>query len=77
MKKHRPNVWVVRVGGSGYSVKAEGTRRPLIKPVTQRAASRIAREIARAYRSELFIQNAVGRIRARDSHGFDSPRRKG
>jgi hypothetical protein len=69
--KHGPNVWVVRYG-SKYTVKEEGRRRRLIEPVTQRAAINLARRIAVANRSELIIQGQRGRIRARDSHGFDA-----
>jgi hypothetical protein len=76
MPKHRPNIWVVRRGAK-YSVKAEGAEKPFLLPVTQRFAIRIARLIAREYRSELVIQSQRGRIRAKDSHGFDSPRRRG
>jgi len=68
--KHGPNVWVVRLG-ERYSVKEEGRDNYLIPPVTQRLAIFIARLISRANRSELIVQNRVGRIRARDSHGSD------
>ena len=68
--KHGPNVWVVRKGGA-YSIKAEKRGAPLLVPTSQRTAIRIARLIAKANRSELIIQGKNGRIRARDSHGFD------
>lgn len=75
MPKHGPNIWVIR-DGAKYSIKEEGARRPLVLPVSQRMAIRIARLIARliaqANRSELIIQNKHGRIRAKDSHGFDA-----
>jgi hypothetical protein len=69
--KHGPNVWVVCSGGK-FSIKEEGEATPLIEPTTQRVAIRIARQIAKANRSELIVQGKNGRIRARDSHGFDS-----
>lgn len=71
MSKHGPNVWVVR-SGARFSIKEEGASRPLVLPCSQRIAIRIARLIATANRSELFIQGRNGRIRARDSHGFDA-----
>lgn len=68
--RHGPNVWVVR-RGDRFSVKEEGTRAYLIPPVRQRVAIVVARAVARANRSELIIQGRSGRIRRRDSHGFD------
>lgn len=44
---------------------------------TQREALKVARPLARKHRLELVIHNRRGQIRARDSQGFDSPRRKG
>ena len=71
MPKHGPNVWVVCSGGR-FTIKEEGNRRALIEPASQRTAIGIARKLAKANRSELIIQGKRGRIRARDSHGFDS-----
>jgi hypothetical protein len=71
MPKHGPNVWVIR-NGAKYSVKEEGSPRLLVPPVAQSIAIRIARLVSSANRSELIIQGKDGRIRARDSHGFDS-----
>ena len=71
MPKRGRNIWVVRKGKK-YSVKEEGARRTIITPVSQRDAIAIARRIAKANNSELVIQNASGRIRAKDSHGFDA-----
>lgn len=70
MPKHGPNVWVVREGRQ-FSIKEEGIRRPIIAPASQKKAVRLARLLARANRSELIIQGRNGRIRSRDSHGFD------
>jgi hypothetical protein len=71
MPKHGPNIWVIRSGGE-YSIKEEGSHLPLVPPVSQETAIRIARLIAKANRSELFIQARNGRIRAKDSHGSDT-----
>jgi hypothetical protein len=68
--KQGPNVWVVRRAGR-FSIKEEGCPQYLVPLVTQRLAIQIARQIARANRSELFIQGSGARIRARDSHGSD------
>ena len=68
--KHGPNVWVVRRGAK-YTIKEERRRSPIIEAASQRTAIRIARLIAKANRSELIIQGKTGRIRAKDSHGFD------
>jgi hypothetical protein len=74
--KHGPNVWVVCDGGK-YSIREEGQAIPLIAPTSQHAAIRIGRLIAKANSSELIVQGRHGRIRARDSHGSDSPYRDG
>ena len=76
MPRHGPNVWVVR-RGNGFSIKEEGLSAPLVLPISQRLAISIARLLARANHSELIVQGAHGRIRERDSHGFDSPYREG
>ena len=71
MKKRGPNVWVVCAGGR-FTVKEEGRSTRLLAPATQREAIRAARQRAKRNRSELIIQGKDGRIRAKDSHGFDS-----
>ena len=76
MRSVRSNVWVVLVGKK-YAIREEGRKKPLALPTTQREAIRIARLIAKANRSELIVQNRHGRIRLKDSHGFDSPYRPG
>jgi hypothetical protein len=65
-----PNIWVVRHRG-GFSVKEEKIAQFLIPPSTQHVATSIARQLARANRSELIVQGENGRIRLRDSHGSD------
>lgn len=65
-----PNVWVVRHRGR-YSIMLERSPQYLIPPSTQRLATAIARQLARANRSELIVQGDTGRIRIRDSHGAD------
>lgn len=74
--KRGPNVWVVRHGGR-FTIKLEGQPGYLLPAVPQRIAIVIARLIARANGSELYVQGAGGRIRARDSHGADPVRTKG
>ena len=74
--KHGPNAWVVRHGGR-FAIKEEGRPGYLVPAIPQRIAILIARLIARANGSELFIQGEDGRIRARDSHGSDPVRTKG
>ena len=69
--KHGPNVWVVCNKGK-FSIKEEGSAKALIQPASQRTAIKIGRLLAKANRSELIIQDKHGKIRAKDSHGFDS-----
>lgn len=69
--KRGPNVWVVNHGGR-FTIREEGRARALISPTSQRTAIRIGRLLAQANRSELIIQGKQGRIRAKDSHGFDA-----
>lgn len=71
-----PNVWVVRLG-KRFTIKEEKRPGYLVPAVPQRIAIFIARLIARANGSELYIQGEDGRIRARDSHGSDPVRTKG
>jgi hypothetical protein len=68
--KHGPNVWVVCKDGR-FSIKEEGTGSEMISPSSQRTAIRIGRLIAKANKSELIIQGKNGKIRSKDSHGFD------
>jgi hypothetical protein len=69
--KHGPNVWVVCCDGR-FSIKEQGRGGVLIDPTTQREAIAQGRQLAKRNRSELFIQGKNGKIRAKDSHGFDS-----
>lgn len=69
--KHGPNVWVVRSKGR-FTIKEEGSATPLMEPASQRIAIAVGRKLAKANRSELIIQGRDGRIRAKDSHGFDA-----
>ncbi|MDB4877506.1 MAG: hypothetical protein JWM41_3952 [Gemmatimonadetes bacterium] len=70
MRKHGPNVWVVRRGG-GFSILEEKTGVYIVPPIAQRTAISVARAIARANGSELIVQGRRGQIRFRDSHGSD------
>ena len=69
-RKLGPNVWVVRHRGR-FSIKEEGQAGCLTPPVSQQIAITIARLVARANCSEMFVQGKQGRIRFRDSHGAD------
>lgn len=64
------NIWVVR-HLDGFSIKVERNGQLLIPPSSQQLAITIARQLARANRSELIVQSEIGRIRLRDSHGSD------
>ena len=66
----RPNVWVV-AGRNGFAVKEEGRRRAIVARLTQGAAVRVARCLAKEFGTELLVQNEHGQIRYRDSHGND------
>ncbi len=68
--KHKPNVWVYPAGGR-FAVREEGRAGSIIKGVTQREAVAFARTLAKSNRSELIVQKRNGRIRIKDSHGFD------
>jgi hypothetical protein len=68
--KHGPNVWVVCCNRQ-FTVKEEGKRTPIIVPTTQEQAVIIGRSRARWNKSELIVQGRNGRIRYKDSHGFD------
>lgn len=60
-----------------WAVVGEGNARATTVVPTQAEAIEKAREIARNQQSELFVHGRDGQIRERDSHGHDSPRRKG
>lgn len=57
--------------GDGWAIRGEGNDRVTEVHPTQRETIDRGREIARNQRSELFIHDRDGRIRARDSHGKD------
>lgn len=65
------NVWVVR-HGRRFAVRRERDVRCLTGEISQRLAIIIARGVARRNRSELIVQGRNGRIRFKDSHGFDA-----
>lgn len=54
-----------------WQVKAEKALRATAVTKTQGEAIRIARDMARNQKSEIFIHRPDGRIRARDSYGND------
>lgn len=63
--------------GKDWAVVGEGSSRASSIERTQGKAIEKAREIARNQESELLIHGRNGQIRERDSHGHDSPDRKG
>lgn len=70
------NQHVVPRGGQ-WAVVAEGSKRATVLVPTQAEAIEKGRGIARTQGSELLVHGRDGQIRERDSHGHDSPRRKG
>lgn len=61
----------------GWQVKRAGSKKATVKTQTQKDAIRIARDISRIQKSELFIHGKNGQIRERDSHGNDPHPPKG
>lgn len=77
-KKHGSDVFVSPHPEGGWQVKLAGASKAYRRTDTQKEAVAIARPIAKKNNSELVIQRGDnGRIRAKDSHGFDSKRSKG
>lgn len=72
----RKNQHVVPRDGK-WAVVGEGNGRATVIASTQSEAIDKGRAIARHQESELLIHGRSGKIRERDSHGHDSPRRKG
>ncbi len=76
-KPHR-NVHVVPAGKSArnrplFVARVAGAREALTRPVTQLQAIAVAIVEARHRESEVVIHRANGRIRDKDSYGWDSP----
>lgn len=65
------DVWVTGNSKVGFKVRTEGAGRAASAHTTQREAIDAGREMARARRSELIVQNEHGRIRQKDSFGND------
>ena len=63
-------------GIGGWTIHATGPAFGRVITPKVRAV-RIARELARKYSAELVVHKRNVRIQTEDSHGFDSPRRKG
>lgn len=63
--------------GNAWAVVGEGNGRATVVTPTQQEAVAKGRQIARNQESELFVHGRGGQIRERDSHGHDSPKRKG
>lgn len=67
----KKDVWVTGNSKVGFRVKTAGADRAASKHETQREAIEAARDMARARRSELIVQDEHGRIRQKDSFGND------
>lgn len=70
-------IHVVPSSEGGWDVKRGGAQRASAHYDTKAPATDRARELSRSRNSELFIHNRDGRIGSRDSHGGDSPKRRG
>lgn len=73
-EQHGKNVWV-SPHPKGWQVKQEGDDRALRIVDTQQEAIDIGRPIAAKNGSELVIQRPDGRIRDKDSHSNESPKK--
>lgn len=68
MKK---NQHVTPNNNDGWQVKGEGNTKATARTSTQAEAIKIATNIAKNQRSEMFIHGKNGRIRERSSYGND------
>lgn len=59
--------WSIHVAGPAFGIVFHPKAR----------AVKAARALAIKYQLELVVHSKAGQIRDRDSHGYDSPRRKG
>lgn len=57
---------------NGWAVKGAGNQKATKVTSTQKAAIKIARNIAKNQKSELLVHNQKGQIRQKDSFGNDS-----
>lgn len=64
------NQWVVPHNGK-WAVRGEGNSRVTSIHRKQETAQNVARNIAKAEKSELIVQGRDGRIRDKDSFGHD------
>lgn len=65
------NQHVTKRAYGNWQVKGEGASRASFVTATQRDAINRGRIISSNQQSELIIHRSDGRIRAKDSHGFD------
>jgi hypothetical protein len=72
-----PAVNVVPNGGEGWKITRDNGKRASAVVGTKAEAVDRAREIAQNQGAELVVRNQDGRIAVKDSHGRDSPKRKG
>ena len=61
----------------GWAVRGAASRKPSSVHQTQKEAIDAARDIARRQKTELFIHDRNGKIRARNSYGNDPYHPKG
>ncbi len=67
----KKDVWVTGNRSEGYRVQTEGAGRAASTHATQREAVDAGRDMAKARRSELIVQDQHDRIRQKDSFGND------
>lgn len=63
--------WVSPRQDGRWEVQREGTKRPSNVFARQREAIDRGKELAKAGRAELIVQNRRGQIRSKDSYGSD------
>lgn len=74
---HGKDVFVQPHPDGGWQAKKAGNERASAIAETKREIVPLARELARAEKSELVIKGADGRIQSKDSHGNDPRKSKG
>ncbi len=66
----RKNQHVIPLG-NGWAVKGEGNKKFTVITERKAEATSIARNMAKNYKSEIFIYGKDGKIQSRDSYGND------
>lgn len=70
-------VHVIYSKAEGWHVKLDGFDGALVSGYGQKETERLGRSFSKDLKGELVIHSKTGRIRVKDSHGKDSPKRKG